>query len=75
MVRRGGVPYIFIVEDRKAKKILVTVEFDDGTRMRIRPLDSDGNPGSPLPKTTEYVLSNQGELSDGQPITATHTDW
>ncbi len=75
VARSRGVPYIFIVEDGKAKKILVSVEFDDGTRMRIRPLDSDGNPGSPLPKTTEYVLSNQGELSDGQPITATHTDW
>lgn len=75
VARRGGVPYIYVVEDGKAKKVLVTVEFDDGTQVRIRPIDSDGKPGSALPETTEYVLSNQGELSDGQAVTATHTEW
>lgn len=75
VARRGGVPYIYVVEDGKAKKVLVTVEFDDGTQVRIRPIDSDGKPGSALPDTTEYVLSNQGELSDGQAVTATHTEW
>ena len=75
VARRGGVPYIYVVEDGKAKKVLVTVEFDDGTQVRIRPIDNDGKPASALPDTTEYVLSNQGELSDGQAVTATHTDW
>ena len=75
VARRGGVPYIYVVEDGKAKKVLVTVEFDDGTQVRIRPIDSDGKPGSALPETTEYVFSNQGELSDGQAVTATHTEW
>ena len=75
VARRGGVPYIYVVEDGKAKKVLVTVEFDDGTQVRIRPIDSDGKPGSALPDTTEYVLSNQGELSDGQAVAATHTEW
>ena len=75
VARRGGVPYIYVVEDGKAKKVLVTVEFDDGTQVRIRPIDSDGKPGSALPETTEYVLSNQGELSDGQAVTATLTEW
>ncbi|GDY05906.1 hypothetical protein LBMAG51_06930 [Phycisphaerae bacterium] len=75
VARRGGVPYIYVVEDGKAKKVLVTVEFDDGTQVRIRPIDSDGKPGSALPETTEYVLSNQGELSDGQAVATTQTEW
>jgi len=75
VARRGGVPYIYIVEDGKAKRVWVTVEFDDGTVVRIRPVDRAGRPASALPDTTDYVLSNQGELSDGESLTATRTDW
>jgi hypothetical protein len=61
--RKGGVPFVFVVEAGIVKKIPVVIEFDDGTLCRLY--------ASGLTRTSEVVLSNQGELSEGQKVDAT----
>ena len=75
VARRGGVPYIYVVEAGRAKKVVVIVEFDDGSLVRVRPEPVDGKLPLVLTNTTDYVLSNQGELTHGQAVISTHTDW
>jgi hypothetical protein len=41
----------------------VVIEFDDGTLCRLT--------GQGLTRTSEIVVSNQGELSEGQKVDAT----
>lgn len=61
--RKGGVPFVFVVEAGIVKKIPVVIEFDDGTLCRLT--------GQGLTRTSEIVVSNQGELSEGQKVEAT----
>lgn len=60
--RRGGVPFVFVVDQGLIRQIPVTVEFDDGTLCRLR--------GPGLTSASDVVASNQGELSEGQKVHA-----
>ena len=69
VVRLGGVPHIYLVENGRAKKTRVTVVLDDGNMARVLVLQPEGV-GRDLKTTEEIILSNQGELEDGSLVNA-----
>jgi multidrug resistance efflux pump len=77
VVRHGGTPYIYQVIDGVAHRVPVLVEMDDGKLARLRTLSTEGDKQirHKLTGQEEIVTSNQGELSDGQAVEASHVDW
>jgi multidrug efflux pump subunit AcrA (membrane-fusion protein) len=77
IVSHGGVPYIFVVKDGVAHQVPVEVQVDDGRMAKVSTIVHVGNERvkKPLMGDEIVVSSNQAELSDGQPVTATVTDW
>jgi hypothetical protein len=73
IVRQGGVPYLYRVEAGIARRARIAVDIDDGTLARVVWLETaDGKDIRREVRTDEeIVLSNQGELDDGQPVSAT----
>ncbi len=63
IVRFGGMPYLFQVENGLARRNPIIIDFDDGSFARVRWSD-----GSDLSVEDEIIASNQGELDDGTPI-------
>ena len=74
---RGGVPFVFRVENGFVKKIPVEIDLDDGETLHLwlkqseagQTISRNVNPGD------EYVISNQGELEDSQPILPVLVSW
>jgi multidrug efflux pump subunit AcrA (membrane-fusion protein) len=77
VINQGGRSYVFLVKDGKAVLTPVEVELDDGRLAKLLVIErSDGkeNRRQLHPQDT-VVISNQGELSDGQAVKATPMDW
>lgn len=72
--RRGGVPGVFLVEGGVVRLVPVVVDFDNGVLARIR---KASGPGGQVDFTggDELVASQQGELSDGQPVRSQASEW
>jgi hypothetical protein len=68
IVTRGGVPNIYVVKEGKAHLQPVKVQVDDGKLVKVELLDEEGNILGDLTGKEEVIVSNQGELSEGQPI-------
>jgi hypothetical protein len=68
IIRQGGKPYIYIVEDGKAHLVGVDVQVEDGSLAKVSLLDDNGAPRGELTGKEEIVVSNQEELSEGQPL-------
>ena len=69
VVIQGGNPYVYVVQDGKAHLQSVKIQVDDGKLVKIELLNDRGEvlPDSEL-KDKQVIVSNQGELSEGQPI-------
>jgi multidrug resistance efflux pump len=77
IVRHGGTPYIYKVENGKAQLIPVEVQVDDQKVAKVAVISrlGKGKVKRDLTGEEEIVISNQGELSEGQAVKATRTPW
>jgi hypothetical protein len=74
---QGGKPYLFLVKDGVAHQSPVEVQVDDGTKALVRLVETVNGQRRQryLTKDDVIVATNQGELSDGQAVKATPTEW
>lgn len=83
VTERGGQTYLALAENGVAHFVPVRVQLEDGTRARVvrvarRPDPAAGQATETAAELTgaeEVIASGQGELSDGQPVRATPSDW
>lgn len=70
VVRVGGMPYVYRVENGVARRASVTVEADDGTLARVfwRTSVDGKDAATEMTERDEIVLTNQGELEDGSAV-------
>lgn len=61
--------YILLVRDGVARRQRVRVRYDDGKELEVVKL-IDGKE-IPLDRTDELIVSNKGEIGDGEPVKAT----
>lgn len=69
---QGGASYIFLVSEGKALKAPVEIQSDNGNLVKLVLIEKKHGIQSKrdLKATDEIVISNQGELSDGQTVHA-----
>jgi hypothetical protein len=74
---QGGRSFLFLVKDGKAVRTPVEVQVDDGRLVKLTLVDTVGGRETKRSLTADDVVvaSNQGELSDGQAVKTTATDW
>jgi RND family efflux transporter MFP subunit len=64
---RRGENYILVVDDQgRVRRHRVRVRYDDGKEVEVVRLDGDRE--TPLTGREQLVVSNKGELADGQPV-------
>jgi hypothetical protein len=68
IVTPGGVTYIYVVKDGKAHLQRVNKQVDDGKLVKVELLDDNGEVIGDLTGKEQVIVSNQGELSEGQPV-------
>ncbi|HTU92278.1 MAG TPA: efflux RND transporter periplasmic adaptor subunit [Gemmataceae bacterium] len=68
IINKGGYSYIYVVKEGKTQLQPVKVQVDDGKLVNIELLDKDGVVIGDLTGKEEVIISNQGELSEGQPV-------
>lgn len=68
VVNKGGYQYIYVVKDGKSQLQPVKVQVDDGKLVNVELLDKEGVVIGDLTGKEEVIVSNQGELSEGQPV-------
>jgi multidrug resistance efflux pump len=71
LLREGGRTMIYVVKNGKAHLLPVDVQVDDGVLAKVERLDDKDNVVGDLTGTEEVVISNQEELSEGQPVKPT----
>jgi multidrug resistance efflux pump len=74
---QGGKPYVFLVRDNAAYLTPVEVQVDDGNLAKVTLVETVNREEVKRDPTADdvLVLTNQGELSDSQPIKPTVTGW
>lgn len=73
---QGGNQYIYVVKDGKAHHQLVKVQVDDGKLVKVERLGETGEILGDLTGDEEVIVSNLGELTEGQPVkTVLEKDW
>jgi multidrug efflux pump subunit AcrA (membrane-fusion protein) len=72
IVRAGGVPYVYRVDQGIARRTRVAIDLEDGTLARVVMLtrENGNEQRREWADTDVIIVSNQGELEDGQPVTA-----
>jgi multidrug efflux pump subunit AcrA (membrane-fusion protein) len=82
VVSRGGKPYIYVVQEGKARRLPVRVQMDDGNLCKLAILTTAGDPKSTVQESVrelagdeEVIISQQGEITEGQAVRATRTEW
>jgi hypothetical protein len=77
IVNRGGKAYISIVKDDAAQMVPVLVQVDNGKVAKVVLLKMVGEEEVDQEFTgdEQVIISNQGELNDGQKVKATLTEW
>lgn len=76
IVSQGGNTYIYLVQDGKAHLQQVKVQVDDGKLVKVELLGKSGEVLGDLTGKEEVIISNQGELSEGQLVQPTVVeDW
>jgi multidrug resistance efflux pump len=68
VVKRGGYDYIYVVKDGKAHLQPIKVDIDDGKLARVELLSDEGESLGDLKGDENVIVSNQGELSEGQAV-------
>jgi multidrug resistance efflux pump len=73
----GGKSYLYLVRDNVAKRVPVEVQVDDGVLAKVVITERVGRVEErrELTGKERVVLSNQGELSNGQRVTANEVRW
>jgi multidrug resistance efflux pump len=73
----GGKPYVYLVQDHKARLKAVEVQVDDGKLAKVRIVERDGSRERKrdLTPDDEVIISNQSELSDGQAVKSNRLEW
>jgi RND family efflux transporter MFP subunit len=69
---RGGETYIIQVKDGVARRQRVRIRYDDGKLLEV--VKFVGEKEVSLDGSEELVVSNKGEIADGQRVRATHSD-
>jgi multidrug resistance efflux pump len=74
---QGGTSYVFLVKEGHVVRTHVEVEADNGKTLRLTLIEKNGDSEirKELKGNEEIVFSNQGELSDGQPIQPNLVAW
>jgi multidrug resistance efflux pump len=76
LVREGGRSFIYVLREGKAQRVPVEVQVDDGTLAKVERLGPDGEVLGDLTGNEEVVVTNQEELTEGQPVNPTPLeDW
>jgi HlyD family secretion protein len=68
IINKGGYQYIYVVKDGKAHLQPVKEQVNDGKLAYVELLDKEGGVIGDLTGKEEVIISNQGELSEGQPV-------
>ncbi|HEY7329185.1 MAG TPA: HlyD family efflux transporter periplasmic adaptor subunit [Gemmataceae bacterium] len=68
VINKGGNQYIYVVKDGKAQLQRVKEQVNDGKLVYVELLDKEGTVLGDLTGKEEVIISNQGELSEGQPV-------
>jgi HlyD family secretion protein len=68
IINKGGYTYIYVVKDGKAHLQPVKEQIDDGKLVKVELLNAEGEVVGDLTGKEEVIISNQGELDEGQPI-------
>ncbi len=68
VINKGGNQYIYVVKDGKARLQQVKEQVNDGKLVYVELLDKEGGVLGDLTGKEEVIISNQGELTDGQPV-------
>lgn len=69
---RSGETYVILVKDGVTRRQRVRIRYDDGKLLEV--VQRIGGKEVPLDGTEELVVSNKGEIADGQRVRATHSD-
>jgi multidrug resistance efflux pump len=77
VVSQGGTSYVFVVKDGKALKMPVEIQADNGEEVKVALVEKVRGDEvlHDLGGDEEIVSSNQGELSNGQAVKTTRTEW
>jgi multidrug efflux pump subunit AcrA (membrane-fusion protein) len=77
LVSQGGRYFLYLVKDGKAVRVPVDVQVDDGRLAKVVLVETAGGQEVRRDLTGEetVVVSNQGELSDGQAVKAVASEW
>lgn len=77
LVSQGGRYFLFLVKEGKSVRVPVDVQVNDGRLAKVTLVEVVGGKEIRHDLTGEemVVVSNQGELSDGQAVKATPTEW
>jgi hypothetical protein len=68
IIRQGGRTSIYVVQDGKAYLLPVEVQVDDGIMAHVVMLGKNGENAGHLAESEQVIISNQEELSEGQPV-------
>ncbi len=74
ILRDAGRSLVYVVRGGKARLMPVEEVVNDGNLAMVERLDDKDNVVGPLDGTEEIIVSNQEELSDGQPVKPTLVD-
>lgn len=74
VIRHGGRTYLYVVQKSKAHLMPVQVQLDDGSLAKVERLGDNGAVLGSLTGSEEVIVSNQEELSEGQPVIAVAAD-
>jgi multidrug efflux pump subunit AcrA (membrane-fusion protein) len=74
---QGGKSYVYLVKDDVARLVPVELQVDDGRLAKVLLIETVNHEEikRDLHDDDDVVLSNQGELTDGQAVRPMRTDW
>jgi multidrug efflux pump subunit AcrA (membrane-fusion protein) len=77
LVSQGGRYFLYLVKDGKSVQVPVDVQVNDGRLAKVTLIEVVGGKEIRHDLTGEetVIVSNQGELSDGQAVKATPSEW
>jgi multidrug efflux pump subunit AcrA (membrane-fusion protein) len=77
LVSQGGRSFLYLVKDGKAVRVPVDVQVDDGRLAKVVLVEAAAGKEVRRDLTGEdtVIVSNQGELADGQAVKVTLSEW
>jgi multidrug resistance efflux pump len=77
VVSQGGTSYVFVVKNGLALKVPVEIQADNGEEIKVALIETSlgQDVRRDLTGDEEIIVSNQGELSNGQSVKTTRVAW